>query len=76
MGGGVLGFSDGGAEASYRLRGRRRPSGASTRMDGLPGATELFAARRKTTTSSRDLFGEAVPGWLADIGPGWMALAR
>jgi hypothetical protein len=45
-------------------------------MDGLPGATELFAATRKTTTSSPDLFGEAVPGWLADIGPGWMASAR
>jgi hypothetical protein len=53
MGGRVLGFFGGGAEASYRLRGRRRPSGASTRTDGLPGATELFAATRKTTTSSQ-----------------------
>jgi hypothetical protein len=40
-----------GGEASYSRRGRRRPSGASTRTDGLPGATELLAATRKTTAS-------------------------
>jgi hypothetical protein len=72
--GGVLGFSSGGAEASYRLRGRRRSSQASRRWRWIErlAAFHRAASQLEEDDLLPDLFGETVPGWLADIGPSWM----